>query len=72
MFELHAVRRGVKAEPGVAGDEHVAGRQDLRALSPHDNVVSCKKIYVCSFSTRLSRYYEQLIFDLDVIKRRLA
>ena len=43
VFELHAVRGGVEAEAGVAGDEHVAGRQHLRALAPHDDVVTCEE-----------------------------
>ena len=42
VFELHAVRGGVEVEAGVAGDEHVAGRQHLRALAPHNDVVTCE------------------------------
>ena len=43
VFEFHAVRGGVEVEAGVAGDEHVAGRQHLRALAPHNDVVTCEE-----------------------------
>ena len=43
MFEFHAVRGGVEVEAWVAGDEHVAGRQHLRALAPHNDVVTCEE-----------------------------
>ena len=49
MLELHAVRGGVEAEAGIAGDEHVAGRQHLRALAPHDDVVTCEEGFYYSF-----------------------
>ena len=49
MLELHAVRGGVEAEAGIAGDEHVAGRQHLRALAPHDDVVTCEEGFYYSW-----------------------